>query len=369
MKNDVKRTEGRNKSKELIKVAAVSALSIGIFSAAFVGLNQIAFASATSRTATLPPIETTASPILSLPSQLNTMAAFNLTVVELPMMQSTRVIITETEAGSHYRSYRSFSQPSEQSDELGEVPANALSAEEAAQIGAQYIYDVFGESINNKYVAMRFSVWPSNSRVYWHGSVMSRLPEDLHNHGRADAQHMMYTFMVDAVTGMRVDISTGFRFQTIEMSQEEMDRELDMFLEWRQSGLVRAWYTSDDETSISLEERMEYLGLTAEQLELYTTRAKELAQRHFNNSEVVDVQLGGDLGRVWNTGLIAGPRRDANGNVYTVLESLYFSVTDDTGRIASVTIPSSSSDSNGITISTQHNDIIPGFFHEYPGIG
>jgi DUF4097 and DUF4098 domain-containing protein YvlB len=73
--------------------------------------------------------------------------------------------------------------------------ANAMPYEEAANIGAEYIFEMTGERIDGKTVDMQYAVWPHSSRTYWIGNVFETQEDQL-----------LYTFTIDAVTGEWVDI-------------------------------------------------------------------------------------------------------------------------------------------------------------------
>ncbi|MCL2856668.1 MAG: hypothetical protein FWE19_02945 [Oscillospiraceae bacterium] len=334
----------KTRGKDIIKMAAVSALAIGAFSAALIGANSLAFAAAASGTQAIPIATETIIITPNLPSE--SFQAPNLTILESPSLNE------------HTNNT---------------VSAHAMPMEEAAQIGAQYIWDVFGESIDGMYVEMLFAAWPSQSRTYWIGRVAgSSEALDAVNHARAvnhDRSEMdaaqgtydtlvksdilitmeseQYRFIIDAVTGIRIDISTGFS------AVISSPRDIEAMMEWRMLLLELGWNDITD-----VHERIEHVGgVSPEALEAYTQTAKGFAERHFSSSAVVDVSL---------IDIFIMP---GSGNTISVLEAFIFTATDDTGREATIRIPVQSAEQRAVSITTQHNDLIPGFSYDRPGIG
>ncbi|MDR0273605.1 MAG: hypothetical protein LBI27_09855, partial [Clostridiales bacterium] len=202
--------------------------------------------------------------------------------------------------------------------------ANALSADEAAEVGARYIWDGFGDSIDGKFVSLFYSHHPSGTRAYWCGMVADS----------ADAfanDRSLYWFTVCAISGEGIDIGqflVGDRESSLEI------RELMM------QGVISQEPVIDDT-----------------QLELSAKIASEYAQRHFSNSTVVSVELQRATPNAID--------RDSDGNVFVTDYFLTFSITDSTGREAEVSILMESEQLGWIM--TQHNDIIPGYNYDAPG--
>ena len=119
---------------EWIKVLVASALSIGLFSAAFIGANNLTLALDVNK------IERSSltTVFIDIPAESIPPDDFQkptLTVYEIP-------------------------------NELYPVSATALSSEKAAELGAQYIWEVYGESIDGKYVDMFYFTHPSTTKAY-----------------------------------------------------------------------------------------------------------------------------------------------------------------------------------------------------------
>lgn len=244
------------------------------------------------------------------------------------------------------------------------APAEALSMEEAAQLGAQYIRDVFGESIDGMYVLMQYMDLTFSSRQHWVGSVaLTREATGLYDWEwdgttglDALQTDVMFFFRIDATTGERISISYS---APQSRPQPSPFRDGTEFWDTAQGNIVQNMNDS---------ELMAFVGLTPEQLEAHTQKATTLAQSHFNNSTVTNVTLGQEIhnsitGSFFATGIGTILNIDADGNIYGTLRGLTFTITDDTSREAIVSI---SLNSPFIHIDSLHNDIIPGAILELP---
>jgi len=295
--------------KEIAKAAVVSILSIGVLSTGFMGFNRLTFNAATSGATPLPYVETAAAEAES-PQDFEVP---NLTVLASELMNQHQ----------------------------NNVPsAVAMSMEEAANIGAEYIWDIFGECIDGMYVQMLFGAWASNSREYWIGNVFPS--KEAMEPGAAGIAEAEFGFMIDAVTGMRVDIRPAMR----QMS----DEEVELHRQWRASEGRWEWGFAWQEKT--REEQLTYLGVTMADIEPYLEIARGYAARHFGASPLA-----------YETeyfGVIVTMGETVND---TVLGGISYRIEDSTGREALITIW----DGNLGHILTQHNDIIPGFNFEETG--
>ena len=293
-----------SKGKEMMKVAAISTLSLGLFSLAFVGINQLAFAQAASQT-----------------------------VVEIATATPMYVVETSLPEGFEKPNLRILESPYQH---YHPIPLSAMTMEDAAMAGAQYIWDVFGKSVDGMYVTMQFSHWVGRSRGFWQGAV------SLDGTGTG----LTYSFSIDSITGERVDISM-FESLDIEPMTEEYASNI---LQFREAVLGSGWF------DMTLEQRIDFLGLSNETFEGYTVLARAFAEKHFNNSAVVDMMLSDEGLRL-------------KGNSMELSDFVFIAV-DDTGREAIVTISFGFLDNGygNIGISTQHNDFVPGFSY-VGGIG
>ncbi|MCL2447038.1 MAG: hypothetical protein FWD06_09765 [Oscillospiraceae bacterium] len=300
----------KSTGKELFKVVAIATVAVGLFSAAVIGANSLAFAAATNQT-TLSPITTSA---LGNHQEDTAFASPTLALVEGPWQQY------------HVK------------------PASAMPMEQAAQAGAQYIWDIFGTCIDGAVVEMNFSAHPSNASTWWRGN--------------ADVSGQAYHFIINGITGERIDISSWPWEQTRrafdDLTPEELEAREAMRTELSNARRVlidSGWFEMD------LDQRMTFAGLSAQALQTYQQTAMDLATQHFNRSNVTEIQLGDiNADRITDSGVAH-------------VTSLWFIVTDDTGREATILISTATNDAHFINITTQHNDFIPGFYYIGPGIG
>jgi len=380
--------------KEISAVLAISVLLIGVFIAMFYGVNRLAFAQATSGTETMQAIENPA-PGMQAP------AANGNALSDLPPPQYT-----------HGDNVNQVFQPPTLTlsippwQQYHEIPPLAIPMDEAAQIGAEYIWDVFGVSIDGMHIEMFASTSENLTRTYWHGSVYlteedamenlgsysvpvrvmtsneeARIPaisdqpravdvpdrtreetrqnieswerelrESIENYHEERTNTVVsetpleeirfhipvYTFMIDAVTGMRIDINYNARDTQIDRNY----LTTEVMLGWREAVVASGWFEMDITGQVA------YAGLSESQIETYTQTAKEYAQRHFNNSTVVSISLE-------QFGINPSPAG-------IEIINLSFVAIDDTGREAHVNVPTASASIRSVWISTQHNDFIPG---------
>lgn len=84
-----------------------------------------------------------------------------------------------------------------------EKPVGILDVEEAAMIGASYIWDVLGINIDGKVLDISYTHPPGLNRSYWH-ALIAENKEDF------ERGQFVLSFMIDAFTGERVDIANSF---------------------------------------------------------------------------------------------------------------------------------------------------------------
>ena len=298
-----KQVTRKKRRKEYLAALMIATLAIGMFTALFLGVNLRAFAASTTGTERVPllvdTVEVQAEPILPTGYQTP-----NLTVLVPDIYHQTR--------------------------------ANILSAEEAAELGARYIWEVFGESIDGTYVEMVYAYWPASIRSAWVGMVFSSDPtgrwDDIlvvDGHLEYAPQNVMayyFMFSIDSVTGKRINLFADFS-QYVCNDIERFSR--DDLLASSVFDIVPTFTTNHIES------------------------AEEFASRHFNTSTVVDIQFNDELINPLGFAL------DEYGNIIATNYILIFNVTDDTGRVAEVWICQQTGEL--ISISTSDNDFIPGF--------
>jgi hypothetical protein len=298
--------------KEIIKVVSVAALCLGLFGAGFVAINSIVLASATEGTH---------------PLQLAHAA------VNIPVSNVAQVVSEEHQ------------KPEMVMDVIFEsdtVPSiNALSPKAAAEIGAGYIWEMFGESIDGRTVRMIYSNHPSSTRTSWLGIVFedgARLSEpDLTLEERMEiSRHTLFHFSVDAITGEWIDVSTSTHL--VEPSEEVRAA----LVELHNRGQGRA-----TEEAIAIRSG----GAAPTQLDIYIEAVREFASRQFTATEIVSVEFR-------NANAISFDL-DENGNLFATDRQLTFEVVDSTGRVADVAIVEATREL--IWLHTGSNDIVPGF--------
>jgi hypothetical protein len=175
---------------------------------------------------------------------------------------------------------------------------DAMSKEEAAQFGAKYIWEMFGESIDGKAVRMLYRAIPNSySKTYWNGYVFN---------SKADSNKNtpLFTFEIDAVTGEWISISSDQKPKI---------------------GGVNGKIVTNEEYYAMLEQ-------PPEQLDEYIKIAKAFAQKHFKNSKVADAEFFTQLPNAEILG--EGDTREVFEKGWIVI----ITVIDDTGRKAEVNV-------------------------------
>lgn len=278
----------KNKIIEIIHILAVSSLSIMIFSVAFIGINKQAITLASNRVEVLAPIPLA----VSVP---------NTEIVSIENYYPPLITVHELSFAHDY-TVRS---------------ENTLSAEDAAEIGAKYIWEVFGVRIDGKEVEMFYHAPPFSTRTYWHGTVISPASWDrrlINLNLRLENQVPRLRFTLDAVSGERIDI---MRTANIESFKEVINIDsIDVLSE-------------------------------NDQFEAYMQIAKNYATRHFNNSNITSIEIYRPINFTYK------------GSEKTIA-SFIFNITDDRGREARV-MGLRRRTTLSIDISTLHNDIVPSF--------
>ena len=354
--------KAKPKGKELLKVAAVSALAVGMFSAAFMGVNRLAFASATNDATTL---EIEAAPF---------------TTQEIDYVMQDVRDESEIETAVFTPPTVTFVTHTPQ-----EVPSHAISKEEALLIGAEYIWDVLGGCIDGMYVEMTYIMMPGFTRPFWIGSVTTEKPPNLDFadfeddlQGWMEAQvFTSYFFRLDALTGMRVDVSymDPSHLETSARqprdSREEVLRPISPYdtpstpeeeRAMRNMEFMSSWF------EMSTDEQLEFSDMTSERLEAYTQTALGLAQRHFNHTTVESMQLG-DAWDNSSTFFMERIEDDGAGGNIVIVSSVAFTAIDQTGREAIIRVPTENASWQLISVGTMHNEFIPGFSYEGDGVG
>ncbi|MCL2404814.1 MAG: hypothetical protein FWC92_04620 [Defluviitaleaceae bacterium] len=235
----------------------------------------------------------------------------------------------------------------------------ALPLEDAAQIGARYIMDIYGISIDNMYVELEYANWEHMTRTLWQGAVSVTNRNTLASRARMNELNdiitqrydageewedimldmndlflensyvmAQYYFVIDAVTGKRIDI-----WQILQEHTPTMDESIPLH-EYIEQHWGNDWDTAFEYT------------LPPQQIDELGQIATAYAQRHFYNTTIANMHFeNAFVGFIYDGG---GFRRDP---------SAAFIFTDETGREARVVIHVASHAAQSIT--TMSNDFIP----------
>jgi len=329
-----------SKRKELIMVAVVSTLSIGLFSASSLGINQLTFAAATDRAEPLLPVVEYDYTTLDIQSELDAEETEKVAGTDLDVYEKESDLFYEdTSDLDIYREESNFfyedtsdntvHQPimeldtgSFQSPRLtlgtprGAICASAMPHEEAAQIGARYISDVFGTSIDIMHITMHY-----NCNLMWDGMVST--------------SEFEYFFTIHSITGQWINLTRW----PLPHPERDARWQEEQFENSMNALIATGW------RDMPIDAQIEFADVSSKVRE-YEQAALELATRHFNQSVVIDIQL---------SFLVDAYANEAGG---VNVQGFEFAAIDDTGREALVTVYRSDSRSSGfVSINTWHNDI------------
>jgi len=315
--------------KEFLKVAIASLVAVGMFGVLLLTANHLVFGAATSQEATISLPVYVSVPESNLPTPGN--QARNMAVIDLSM---------------------------------GEINPLALSPEEVAEIGAKYIYNIFGVCIDGMYVEVDFmDRGVFSTRSFWRGYVsvnnrntlerraaqgelienfLRENPEGsegwyAHKNDRSFVDLGQYFefipedfyFIIDAVTGEWIDIA--------HRAAEMRGRTSEETLAIRQAAM---------EQNIDIA-RFGDVNLDNEEKNELVRVASYYGQRQFASTTVVDVEL---LRAFTDFAL------DDSGNIIIVPGRANFMVTDNTGRVAGISICMLTMQVT--SISTMRNDMV-----------
>ena len=332
------------KMKEFFKIAAVTLAAVGVFGALLLGANHLSLMAATHGEATLTP----ALEYVNIPENL-AFAGYQSSdeyTGDTESIASPEYIYGITVIVTH-----------------GAVCPLALAPEEAASIGAQYILDIFGHRIDGMYVEMDFMDRGTINRSVWRGAVSvnnrytlarqayankrvqefmdayAENPEiaDMRRNDRGFVDLSVYFeyipadfyFVIDAITGERIDVA--------HRAIQNGGRTADEMRAARQLAAERDLPRSILVANLSDQEIYELLQI-----------AGYYGQRHFTNSTVVDIHF---IAAHNNLGL------DYYGNISLFPGNAHLKATDDTGRVASISICLEILQVT--SISTMSNDLLP----------
>ena len=334
----------RKKSNEFLNALAITAVCIGLFSAVFLGFNNRAIAAATSGTESI----AIAAATVNLPAADADDSADEYAYDYAPQSVYTAEIQPPT--------LTVLVHANTQQNPPG---ANAMSPEEAAQIGARYLYDVLGQCIDGMYVMMEYFASPSIVRPYWFGMVAGTVSE-LENYTP------QLGFTICAVSGERITV----RSSAIPTARPAGEYITTSHLMYHMGQLWPSALEDNPEWAAEIpaafaaaiegrcfnelwEELMSGLMPSVDEIQRYLQLAREYAARHFACTEVVSAEF--DMAR--HSGFFT---LDSEGNLTANLAQPIITVTDCTGRAARVILAVGDDGVLLQAICTQHNDIIPG---------
>ncbi|MCL2426464.1 MAG: hypothetical protein FWD05_09025 [Oscillospiraceae bacterium] len=295
-----------NRRKEIIKIAVGTVFAIALFSFVFIGMNHLGFAIIANDAVELPAL----SDEIIVPEILE---QEDFVMPEVTLVRA-----------------RNFNTDHINEDDI------FMSMEEAARIGALYIWDVFGERIDGMMVEMDYM------GLRWIGIVMVYHEEFLHflQKTSQEINDMLDTdlsafselmevsgdirkfyFAIDGITGARLAINRPHIFQ-VELAEdpshivtrEEARAAVDMRFHAMNAG-------EPDPFPIILSES---------EMELFTQLARTYAQRHLIFTNVAEV--------VFDYSWPAEFGRDENGEIIAIDFMLNFIITDEIGQIISMSI-------------------------------
>jgi hypothetical protein len=189
----------------------------------------------------------------------------------------------------------------------------AMGYEKAAQTGAQYIWEMYGESIDGKAVRMLYSAYPDTySRTFWDGYVFNtkaditfpRYGEESDNSKKSVP---LFTFKIDAVTGEWISIAN---FHDVP----------------KRGG-------ANGKTA-TFEELSAMANQPPAGLDEYITIAKAFAQKHFKKTKVVDAEFHYQFLNYNKTS--EGVSDEDTVEIFNKGGTVSIRVPDDTGRVAEV---------------------------------
>ena len=217
---------------------------------------------------------------------------------------------------------------------------DALDIEEIGQIGADYILDVLGESIDGLYILLSYWYLPERGEYqkhYWSGAVMATRDE-VDNYINGENITPLFSFGIDAITGerMRVDdhrmaddwnefLNQLSDFDCFDYAISEDLSDQESMSEWEMWDIM-----TDEELAVfgeCLVEQEE--AVVAYLLEAFPSPsqmeideameiAKDYAERHFNDSSVISIA--------------ATPRE------YYPVNELIFEAEDETGSVVQINL-------------------------------
>ena len=223
------------------------------------------------------------------------------------------------------------------------VPAGAMPMEEAAQIGARYLWDVFGVDIDGMHVLMLYAdCWMRPSAGRWTGIVYRTEEESIANvwllgdgiaimtpvDADVDAADRRFNFTIDSTTGERMEVASHSNAPSAPILHDTQPL-------WESVRGLEIQAMSDSQLA-------DFVGLTPEQIDAYTQKATAFAEAHFESTTLKSVELGRIVGTPNGTMRLQGIQplldTDENGNIFGTLSGIEFTATDYDGRQVVISI-------------------------------
>jgi len=289
------------KKKDIFKMALGSLLGIVLFGLMFLGMSYASFAM-----------------VAGEPTELST---FSEEIVVPEILAHEDFVMPEL---TLVRGWNHMTDHIDDGDIL-------MSMEEAAQIGALYIWDVFGESIDGMIVEMTYTYarWDGMVMIYdeetlsWLQKTTEERDElwwgadpEIHERMERFWDGRVFSFAIDGITGARIRISRPHFFQ-VELAEDPSHivtrEEARAAFDMRHHALM--WNEPDPFP----------LYLTESEMELYLQMARTYAERHFAFTNVADV--------VFEQVVPIELGRDEAGEIIAIDFMLDFTATDETGQI------------------------------------
>ncbi len=324
-------------AKELFKVIGASVMTVAVASGLLMGVNALAYAAVTQ-----------SSEII-----MNELPA--VAQIEEVAQVAEATVNAGQEAFQEPELNVSFYPISDHEDFQPKV--GAMGYEEAAQIGARYIWEIYGDSIDGKFVDMTYTAFPYESRTFWFGSVtnyvvddepviITSVEENIRAVEEAEAENnsnpRLYGFMIDAVTGEWIQISQSREARTTEGWGASIAMPYDEYGDMMRN------------------------PQPPENIDEYKAAAMEFAQKNFTHSKVVSAEFESvyyEPDRLSNSkmGLQFGEKIEKT-YIFEKGASVSILVTDDTGCVARVGVGKETIEATSFGI--RENFRIPGFNRE-----
>lgn len=160
----MKQTMG-TKKKNICRTVVASAMAITLCSTVFAGANNVAMAMALDKEES---ISTTYNVSTTIVDKAEDYVKADYKILENKVMRS--------------------------------INSGALPVDQAAEIGAQYLWDMFKVDLNGKTIYMSHFVDPEVAKAYWKGDIIETGSEI------SDAPPV-YSFVIEAISGARVSAS------------------------------------------------------------------------------------------------------------------------------------------------------------------